>query len=152
MTTIFRRATHADIPHIVPMMTTFNDEELIEFTPEKGASGLDALLHNPGWGFVLVAGEDDALTGYALIAYGFDIEFGGRDAFLCELFVAEPYRGTGLGRALLEAAEAQAKDHGVNALHLIVRQENARARGLYERRGFIVDPRLLMTKSLDGEL
>lgn len=146
----FRRATHADIPAIIPVMVRFNEEELIEFTPEKGTSSLATLLHNPSWGFVLVAdAADGSLAGYALVAFGFDVEYGGRDAFLCELMVAEAQRGTGLGRALLEAAESAAKAEGACALHLIVRRENARARGLYDRSGFAIDPRLLMTKKLD---
>lgn len=144
----FRRATEADIPNLLPLMTRFNEEELITFTPEKGKAGLEQLFHNHGWGFVIVADDEAELVAYALIAYGFDIEYGGRDAFLCELFVREDQRGTGLGKSMLEVAEAAARDHEVNALHLIVRGANTRAKGLYAKAGFVEDPRALMTKPL----
>ncbi len=147
-TMTFRRATAADIDAILPLMVIFNEEELIAFTPEKGRGALERLMRHPEWGFVQVAEVEDALAGYALVAYGFDIEYGGRDAFLCELFVAPTHRGQRLGAALLEIAEAAAKDADVCALHLLVRNENTRAKGLYERRGFVQDARPLMTKSL----
>lgn len=149
-TTTFRRATASDVDAVLPMMEVFNVEEHIAFTRDKGRRALGELVRHPEWGFVLLAEVDAELVGYALVAYGFDIEYGGRDAFLCELFVARDHRGKGLGRALLEVAEAAAKDADVAALHLIVRHENHRAKGLYERSGFVVDPRALMTKPLDG--
>jgi len=147
-TTTLRRATAADIDAILPHMEVFNVEEHIDFTRDKGRRALGQLVRHPEWGFVLLAEVDADVVGYALVAYGFDIEFGGRDAFLCELFVARDHRGKGLGRALLEVAEAAAKDGDVAALHLLVRHENVRAKGLYERSGFVVDPRPLMTKPL----
>lgn len=145
---IFRRATEADIPAILPLMTRFNEEELITFTPDKGKTSLEALFHNHGWGFVMVADDEGELCAYALVAFSFDIEFGGRDAFLCELFVREDHRGSGLGRSMIEIAEQSARDEDVSALHLMVRRANERARGLYEKVGFVEDPRPLMTKPL----
>lgn len=153
-TPTFRRATAGDIAAIVPLMARFNADELIAFDPERGARGLASLVGNPGWGFVLVpddgGGEGAPIRGYALVAYGFDLEYGGRDAWLCELFVDAPARGTGLGKALIEAVERTVAAEGVSALHLIVRDENERARGLYVARGFEVDPRRVMSKVLDG--
>ncbi|MCC6621894.1 MAG: GNAT family N-acetyltransferase [Deltaproteobacteria bacterium] len=150
-TTTFRRASAGDIDAILPHMTVFNEEELIAFKPDKGRRALGELLRHPEWGFVLLAEVDESVVGYALVAYGFDIEYGGRDAFLCELFIAREHRAHGLGRSLLEVAEAEARDAEVSALHLLVRNENTRAKGLYERSGFVVDPRPLMTKPLVSE-
>jgi len=146
---IFRRATEADIAAILPLMTRFNEEEAIAFTAEKGQRGLEQLFHNHGCGFMLVADDEGELSAYALVAFGFDIEFGGRDAFLAELFVREDQRGTGLGKSMLEVAEQSARDEGVHAIHLVVRNENERAKGLYVKAGYVADPRPLMTKSLD---
>jgi len=147
-TMTFRRASPSDIAAILPMMEVFNAEERIAFTLEKGRRGLEQLLAHPEWGFVQLAEVDDDVVGYALVAYGFDIEYGGRDAFLCELFVARDYRGKHLGQALLEVSEAAARDGDARALHLIVRNENVRAKNLYTKVGFEVDPRALMTKAL----
>jgi ribosomal protein S18 acetylase RimI-like enzyme len=86
--------------------------------------------------------------GYAILTYGFDFEFGGREAFLTELFITPRHRGRGLGHELLGAVERFARDNGVLAIHLIVRKENPQAQRLYRRNDFHFDPRLLMTKAL----
>lgn len=99
---------------------------------------------------VLVARDRSSgeTTGYSLATYGYDLEFGGRDAFITELFVEESVRGRGLGRRLLDATVQQLRERNVNAVHLMVRPDNARARSLYLGRGFREAPRILMTKRL----
>ena len=46
-------------------------------------------------------------------------------------------QGAGVGRALLDAAEAWAADHGCDYITLTAFEANRRARGLYERRGYL---------------
>lgn len=53
-----------------------------------------------------------------------------------DLAVIPDYRGQGVGRALLEAVEEQALDHGCCKLTLDVQDDNQPARALYERFGF----------------
>jgi len=55
---------------------------------------------------------------------------------LHDLAVLPERRGLGVGRALLEAVEARARDLGCCKLTLEVRQDNARAQALYESFGF----------------
>jgi RimJ/RimL family protein N-acetyltransferase len=52
------------------------------------------------------------------------------------LGVIEPYRGLGIGPALLEATLAAAKASGLTRVELTVRVDNERAKRLYERFGF----------------
>ncbi len=127
-------------------MEVFNALEEIAFTREGLERGYAQLLAHPEWGAILFAEVGGVPAGYAVIAYGFDFEFGGRDAFMCELFVAERYRNLGIGKQLMAAVEAHARSNGVHALHLIVRRENGAAQILYRRNGYTFDPRLLMTK------
>ena len=79
--------------------------------------------------------------GYLVVAFGYSLEFRGRDAFVDELYVAPTHRGRGLGREALRVAEPCCLEAGVRALHLEVRPGNARARGLYA--AGIRRPRLL---------
>jgi ribosomal protein S18 acetylase RimI-like enzyme len=144
-----RLATADDADAVLRMMEVFNQHEGIAFTPPRLRDGYAELLAHPEWGALLLAEVGGVPSGYAVLGYGFDFEYGGRDAFLCELFVVERHRGKGIGRTLLASAEAHARSHGVRALHLIVRQENASAQILYRRSGFTFDPRLLMSKGLD---
>ena len=53
-----------------------------------------------------------------------------------DLAVVPEWRGKGVGRALLEAAESHASRRGCCKLTLEVQDDNSRARGLYEHFGF----------------
>lgn len=52
------------------------------------------------------------------------------------MFVAPEYGGRGVGRALLDACIARARDAGLEELRLTVTAGNARAQTLYEHAGF----------------
>jgi ribosomal protein S18 acetylase RimI-like enzyme len=144
-----RTATLADAPAILEMMSDFNQHEAIPFDRAIFAPRLAALVADPTLGGVLLFSLDDATAGYAIVTYGYDLEYGGRDAFLTELWVVESARGLGAGKLGLAAAEAYAKEHGAHALHLLVRHDNAVARALYDRSGYTAEPRVVMTKPLD---
>jgi len=57
-------------------------------------------------------------------------------AYVTDLVVLPPYRGGGVGHALLERAEALARESGVGRLELSVLSKNRVARELYRRRGY----------------
>jgi GNAT superfamily N-acetyltransferase len=59
--------------------------------------------------------------------------------FIHSMWVAPEARGAGVGRALLEAAEAWAVEHGASECELMVTDRAPAARRLYERAGFLVD-------------
>lgn len=52
--------------------------------------------------------------------------------------VMEPFRGFGVGTALLDACERACQERGLSRIGLAVGVENARARALYERLGYRV--------------
>jgi GNAT superfamily N-acetyltransferase len=60
-------------------------------------------------------------------------------AELGDLYVAERFRGRGIGRALMEAAETWAAGNGFTAIGLAVTSENTHndvARSMYQRSGY----------------
>jgi GNAT superfamily N-acetyltransferase len=61
--------------------------------------------------------------------------------YLQDLFVDPSIRGNGVGAALIAAVEQEARKWGASRMHWLTREENAVARGLYdkvaERSGFI---------------
>ncbi|MBX3495588.1 MAG: GNAT family N-acetyltransferase [Parvibaculum sp.] len=96
--------------------------------------------------FIIRDGGEAA--GYLILSLGFSVEYGGTDGFIDELHLLEAYRGRGLGRAVMDVAERAAKEAGIRYLHLEVEQHNARARRLYDTRGYEDSGRTLMSKRL----
>ena len=69
-------------------------------------------------------------------------------AFIYDIEIHEPYRGSGYGRALLAAVDAEVRAHGLSAVELNVFADNTRAVRLYETSGFAVVTQQ-MRKSVD---
>ncbi|MBN8737640.1 MAG: GNAT family N-acetyltransferase [Xanthomonadales bacterium] len=87
---------------------------------------------------VLVAGPPGKVHGAAVVFY----RRNARHARLYSIAVGPHARGTGLGGALLAAAEADARAHDRAAMTLEVRIDNPSAIALYERRGYLRVKRL----------
>jgi len=146
-----RKARLSDVEALLPLMAVFNREEQIPFRRARVAPGLRRLLRQPRLGAVLVvapAAEPRQLVGYAIGTLGFDLEFGGPDAFLTEIFVAPAARRHGLGARLLDATTEALREAGAAAVTLLVRPENVAARELYARARFREIPRLAMVRRL----
>ena len=94
-------------------------------------------------GALFLAREGGALVGFLIC----EQEEGGSPTWswprdylaVVDVSVLPDHRGRGVGRALLEAAEAEARDRGVAALDLMVAAPNDGARRFYERHGFRAD-------------
>ena len=69
----------------------------------------------------------------ALSPLGLDVR---RDCWLEDLYVEEPARGRGLGRALVEAACERARTRGARRIELDTNESNQAAIALYESCGF----------------
>lgn len=148
MTYRIRPALAGDVATVLPMTLALNAHEGIAVDAHALEAALAHLLATPALGGVwLIVDLVDAVIGYALVTFGYDLEFGGRDAWLTELWVAEHARARGAGRDALALLELALPAHGVHALHLQVRPDNP-ARRLYERHGYVASPRIVMTRKL----
>lgn len=148
MAASFRTATAADLDTVLPLLRDFYAEDGAIYDAEAGTALL-ALLADPSLGrVVLVNDEGDLVAGYLVVAFGYSLEFRGRDAFVDELYIAPAHRGRGLGRAALREAERVCRDTGVRALHLEVRPDNTEARRLYGSAGYADREYYLMSKKL----
>jgi len=143
-----RPATRRDLPLILPRTRALNDHEGIAIDTASLEAALRALLEDERTGLVWLVLRGDAPIGYAITTYGYDLEYGGRDATLTELWIDPSARGTGAGGQVLDLLEPELAARGVHALHLQVRPENPAMR-LYERSGFVTTPRHVMTRRLE---
>ena len=92
----------------------------------------------------LIAENDGAPAGFLLMLDGMPDEVTGDDqAFVAYMAVEPVERNAGVGAALLERGEDEARKLGLPYMALMVTEDNAPARALYRRAGFITERRLL---------
>lgn len=131
-----RRADNGDKPALLELMAKYYAFDGHEFDVVKASRSLDALLADERLGAVWMIEVAGELAGYMVMCIGYSLEFGGRDAFLDEIYLEAPWRGQGFGREAVAHMISEARKLGIVAMHLEVDQDNARARRLYEALGF----------------
>ena len=87
-------------------------------------------------------------AGFVLVARTHNDATGQLEASLLSQYVAEPYRGQGLGHRLMEAAEDWTRQQGLPRISLSVSVLNTLGQKLYESLGYQVET-LRMSKKLD---
>lgn len=110
------------------------------------AESVDAAT-SPRHGLLVAADEADRVEGFVAVSTRTHFT-GDVDAYVGELVVASGHERRGIGRALLRAAEAWAREQGFAALTLDTGAANRAARALYEAEGF-EDEDVRLTKRLD---
>jgi len=100
---------------------------------------------------VLVATVDGAVAGYISIRPPTELAASSHVQHVTGLAVDPALQGRGVGRALVEAAVAEAARRGARRLTLRVLGPNAAARRLYESCGFVVEGVLRGEFHLDGD-
>jgi ribosomal protein S18 acetylase RimI-like enzyme len=128
------------------MMADFYVGEGIHPEPRRLRTALGRLLREHTLGRVWLILENGELAGYAVLTFGYDLEFTGRDAFLTELYVGRDRRGQGIGRRALGLVEQQAVALKARAVHLMVRAENVRAFTLYASAGYEAPRRVMLSR------
>lgn len=92
---------------------------------------------------VLLASDGDALVGSVMV--GFD----GHRGWVYYLASATDRRGNGIGRSLMAQAEAWLKARGCPKIQLMVRGNNAAARGFYTAIGYELQDVVTLGRRLD---
>lgn len=140
-----REVSAKDLPPLTRMVIAFNKEDEHPLPP-GGRRALKALCTGTPHGRGYMIEHERRYVGYIVIGFGFSIEFGGIDAFLDEFYVEPAFRGRGVGTAALLALGSIARKLKVKALHLEAMPANDGAARLYERLGFKLSERRLMSK------
>jgi len=140
-------ATPADYPSLAPMAVDFKIDDP-EPRTERELQALRTLLADPTAGTVHFIHHGEQTIGYAILCWGFSVEYGGRDAILDEFYIVPELRGRGLGLQVLALLEAEARQRGVVAVHLEVLSFEARNFNLYARAGYTDRGSRLMTRRL----
>lgn len=140
-----RRATLDDIEPLMGLITQFYTHFDYPFDAEKHAKIVKIFLKNEHLGSIWLAEIEGKMASYIALTYGFTFEYGGRDAFIDEFFVANAYRNTGIGSKMLTQIQEKMPELGLNALHLLTEAYNTRAKALYEKLNFVDFKRDMLT-------
>lgn len=143
---IVRPVAAADYEQWLPLWSGYN-----AFYGRSGQTALPAPITAVTWGrffdasepvHALVAELDGRIAGIAHYLFHRSTISVEPVCYLQDLFTAEASRGQGIGRALIEAVFAKAREGGARRLYWQTHETNATARRLYDsvaqRSGFIV--------------
>ena len=136
METGVRASTLDDLPALVPLLRGYSS--FYGAHPDDAAllGMARAFCDGTGGGTQLVAeGASGELLGFATVLWSWDTTTGAPIAVMEDLFVSQGARGRGVGRRLLEACRALARDRGCAALAWETAPDNAGAQRLYDETG-----------------
>ena len=145
----FDRAGEVDADALVGLARAFHLEDG-HALDRRGEAALLQITRGEPFARAWIARADGSAVGYLVITLGYSVEYGGRDGFIDDLYLAPEVRGRGLGRKLLEFALARAAELGIGTLHLEVEPGNENAARLYRSAGFAETGRRLMRAHLAG--
>jgi len=93
---------------------------------------------------ILLGRENNRIVASAMVGHD------GHRGWVYYVAVDPDWRGQGLGRAIMTAAEDWLRKAGIAKLQLLVRRENAKASAFYETIGYDEAPVMVFAKWLDG--
>ena len=145
----YRLSSLCDALVLLRLMRSLQDDDpwSVPFEEDRVLRDIRALIENPHYGQVWLICEGDDAVGYLLLCFDYSLEYGGKGAWIDEVFVAKAHRGQGLGADALRFAEDAARKSGAHVLHLEVNRGNP-AIDLYRRHGFQDHDRYLLSKPL----
>ena len=133
---------------VVPLMARLYSHDASRFDAARALRVSEWLIANPEWGGIWILEVDGRDAGYLVLTVCASIEFHGRMALLDELYIDEEFRNRGLGPAAIEFASEWSRARGFAALRLELADSNTHAQHVYEKTGFYLHHRRLMTKWL----
>ncbi len=148
MNLTFQRAGSANIELLLGLVRAFYEFEGIAFDVQRIRQGLAELMANPALGGAWMIERRGAVLGYFVLSLGFDLEFGGRQATVTELYLVPEGRRAGTGTAALLFIEATLRELGIGEYELQADRSNVAALAFYRRFGFHAHDRVPMSKSV----
>jgi len=132
------RAEHHEAETVARLLVAFRDHLGLDWPSDNAfLAGVERLIEDPNTVFLLGTPHDDTgPAGVAQVRFRQGLWWAAQDCLLEDLFVEESARGSGVGRALVEAVIEQARQRGCRRVELDVNDHNEAALALYGSFGF----------------
>jgi ribosomal protein S18 acetylase RimI-like enzyme len=140
-----RAARASDLRRLLPLVKAYYAFDGIAYDPDALRTALVRLLKDKNLGRVWTIDTGRGLAGYAVLAFSYDLEFGGREAIITDLFIAARYRRKGYGARLLSMIIAFCRRTALYEIELHVTRENRAAMAFYKSFGFLDRRRIVLT-------
>lgn len=116
----------SDVSILLELMRAMQEDDpwSVPFEEGRARRAVEMLMAHPEYGRVWLVHEGERAVGYAVMSFDYSLEYGGRNAYVDEIFIVKEARGQGLGERVLEFVEYAARAAGVTAIHLEVNRGN----------------------------
>jgi len=120
----------------------------LDFDGKAIRLGLRELLKSRSIGRAFVIVSNSKPVGYTILIDSFDLEFGGRVAFVTDLYLEAPHRRLGIGTEIMKQLEHFCRERGIKTIELQAERRNRAALSFYRRLGFRRHDRVALSKFL----
>lgn len=148
MTTSYKRLDLHDIETIVLFMHDFYLIDGYPIDMERSRKLFVEFIENPHLGKAWLIAFDGKTVGYVILTFIFNFEYGGKIAFVDELYLSENARGRGIGKETIAFVKSESAKLKLKMLYLEVEDHNVNAQQLYLSSGFEFHNRMIMKHKL----
>ena len=142
--TTFKPLEIADIEIITQMMQDFYAIDNYPMDVEVTKTLFQEFISNEHLGKSWLIYSENEIVGYIILTFIFSFEYGGKIAFVDELFIKETARGKGFGKEAIQFIQREAPKLSLKLLYLEVEPHNENAQKLYLAHDFELHNRKLM--------
>ena len=133
-----------DIEIITQMMSDFYAIDNYPIDIERSKKLFHEFIQNETLGKAWLIHDDDEIIGYVILTFVFSFEYGGRIAFIDELYIKKKARGKGIGNKTIAFLKSESTKLSLKLLYLEVENHNEKAQKLYLAHDFAIHNRKLM--------
>jgi GNAT superfamily N-acetyltransferase len=144
MLVTFRPCGPKDQKTLLKLIVAYYRFDKISYNLKSLSRGLDTLLRNLSLGQAWLMEAHKKPIGYTLLTYNFDLEYGGIEGMLTEVYVEKRFRNRGVGTLALYEVEDFCRDRGIRNVELQVLNHNKHAENFYRKAGFHMLSRKVM--------
>ena len=128
--TSFKPLEIIDSSSITQMMQDFYAIDNYPIDVEVAKNLFQEFISNEHLGKSWLIYSENEIVGYIILTYIFSFEYGGKIAFLDELFIKETARGKGIGKEAIQFIQREVPKLSLKLLYLEVEPHNENAQKL----------------------
>ena len=142
--TTFKPLEISDISIITQMMQDFYAIDNYPMDVEVAKTLFQEFITHEHLGKSWLIYSENEIVGYIILTFIFSFEYGGKIAFVDELFIKETARGKGIGKEAIQFIQREVPKLSLKLLYLEVEPHNENAQKLYLAHDFELHNRKLM--------